>query len=417
MLSTSDLSLHFFLQLACILAACRGAGWVARRLGQPQAVGEMIAGILLGPSLFGLLLPGIQGWIFPKQSMPFLYVISQVSLSLYMFLVGAEFRTDLFRQKVRSAGTISAVGMVVPFILGGALGAWLMGWGGLFGAKVAPFHAIMFMGASMSITAFPMLARIIQERGLTGTAIGTLALAAGAIDDAAAWCLLAVVLGSFGGNWQLAFYAVGGGILYSAVVLIWGRSWTAPLGRIVEKEGRMNPPVLAAALFLAMAGSWMTDVIGIHAVLGAFIMGIAMPRGLFTRELQKHMESFVVVFMVPLFFVYSGLNTRIDLVNTPSLWALAALVFLVACLGKGGACWAAARLQGENQRQALGIGTLMNTRGLVELVILNIGLQQGIIGPTLFSIMVIMAVGTTLMATPVFEWVYGRSPIPEKAGA
>jgi Kef-type K+ transport system membrane component KefB len=268
----------------------------------------------------------------------------------------------------------------------------------------------------MCITAFPMLARIIQERGLTGTTIGTLALSAGAIDDAAAWCLLAVVLGSYGGNWQLAFYAIGGGLLYSTVILIWGRHWLSFLGRRVEKEGRMNPPVLAAALLFAMLGSWITDLVGIHAVLGAFMMGVAMPRGLFAKELREHMESFVLVFLVPLFFTYSGLNTRIDLVNTPALWALALLVFLVACLGKGGACWAAARLHGEDQRHALGIGTLMNARGLMELVILNIGLQQGIIGPTLFSIMVIMAVGTTLMATPVFERVYGRNFTPEKTG-
>lgn len=416
MLSTPELSLRFFLQLACILAACRGAGWVARRLGQPLAVGEMIAGILLGPSLFGLFLPDLQAWIFPKQSMPFLYIISQVSLSLYMFLVGAEFRSDLFRQKFRSALSISLAGMLAPFVLGGALGAWLSGWDGLFGANVTPFHAVMFLGASMSITAFPMLARIIQERGLTGTTIGTLALAAGAIDDAAAWCLLAVVLGSYGGNWQIAFHAVAGGILYSAIVLIWGRRWFSFLGREVEKEGRMTPHVLATALLLAMLGSWITDGVGIHAVLGAFIMGVAMPRGLFSRELRAHMESFVMVFLVPLFFAYSGLNTRIDLVNTPALWALALLVFLVACLGKGGACWAAARLHGENPRRALGIGTLMNARGLMELVILNIGLQQGIIGPTLFSLMVIMAVGTTLMATPVFERVHGRHAPREGAG-
>jgi len=409
MLSNSDLTLRFLLQLVFILAACRAAGWVARRIGQPQAVGEMIAGIMLGPSLFGLLLPGIQDWLFPRQSLSILYTVSQVSLALFMFLVGTEFRTDLFSQKVRSAGSISAAGMLVPFILGGTLGAWLCGWEGLFGEKVKPFHAIMFLGASMCITAFPMLARIIQERGLTGTNIGTLALAAGAIDDAAAWCLLAVVLGSFSGNWHLALIALAGGLFYSFIVLTRGRQLLLGLGRIVDREKQMSQPVLAATLILAMAGSLTTEWLGIHAVIGAFIMGVAMPRGLFVEKLRAHMESFVVVFLVPLFFTYSGLNTRIDLVNTPALWLLAAVIFVIACLGKGVACWAAARLHGEDQRHALGIGTLMNARGLMELVILNIGLQQGIIRPALFSMMVIMAVGTTLMTTPLFVRVYGSA--------
>jgi len=407
MLSTSDLSLRFFLQIVCILATCRAVGWCARRIGQPQAVGEMIAGILLGPSLFGLIFPEAQAWLFPPQSMPVLYIFAQVSLSLYMFLVGAEFRSDLFREKVRAAASISFAGMIFPFALGGAIGFWLVNQDGFFTETVSPFHAVMFLGASMCITAFPMLARIIHERGLTGTSLGTLALAAGAIDDAAAWCLLAVVLGSYGGNWLIACYAIGGGLLYSVLLLNFGRRWFSFLGRAVEREGHMGHPVLAIILVFAMLGSWITDFAGIHAVLGAFIMGVAMPRGLFTAELKKHIEPLVLVFLVPLFFTYSGLNTRIDLVNTPQLWALALLIFLAACLGKGGACWAAARLQGEDQRHALGIGTLMNARGLMELVILNIGLQQGIISPVLFSLMVMMALGTTLMATPLFNWVYG----------
>jgi Kef-type K+ transport system membrane component KefB len=264
------------------------------------------------------------------------------------------------------------------------------------------------MGAAMAITAFPTLARIIFEKGLSGTSLGTLTLAAGAIDDAAAWCVLALVLASFDHDWTTAVKAIGGAAVYAAVVLTLGRMWLRPLNKTVERAGKITEPLLAMVLSLLMLGSWFTDIIGVYSVFGAFILGVAMPRGRFSQEIQRVLEPITVVFLLPLFFTFSGLNTRLDLVNSWPLALLALLVLAAACLGKGGACYAAARWSGADNRTALAVGTLMNARGLMELIILNIGLQRGIIQPALFTIMVMMAVATTLMAGPCFEWVYGR---------
>ena len=233
-------------------------------------------------------------------------------------------------------------------------------------------------------------------------------MAAGAIDDAAAWCVLAIVLASFGAGAAVAVQAIAGGIAYGVLVLTVGRKLLSPLGRAAEGAGKITPQLLAVTLMLFMLAAWFTDAIGIHAVFGGFLLGVAMPRGLFAAELQRQLEPFAVVFLLPMFFCFSGLNTRLDMVNSPSMFLIALAVLAAACLGKGGACWAAARLNGEDNRTALAVGTLMNARGLMELIILNIGLQKGVIEPALFSIMVLMAIVTTLMASPAFEWVYGR---------
>jgi Kef-type K+ transport system membrane component KefB len=403
-----QLSVAFFLQMFVILAVCRIVGTLARRAGQPQVVGEMIAGVLLGPSLFGLFFPGLQKQIFPPDSLKTLYVGAQLGVGLYMFLVGVEFKTDLFASRVRSAAAVSVSGMLAPFALGTGLALWLIKMPGLFAEKATQFEAILFLGAAMSITAFPMLARIIYERGLTGTALGTLALAAGAIDDMAAWCVLAIVLASFGGGALMAVKAIAGGIAYGVLVLTVGRRLFANLGAAAERAGRLTPTMLAITLMCFTLGAWTTDAIGIHAVFGGFLLGVAMPRGLFTRELTRQLESFAVVFLLPMFFTFSGLNTRLDMVNNLQMLLLSLIILAAAILGKAGACWAAARLNGEDNRTALAVGTLMNARGLMELIILNIGLQKGIIQPALFSMMVLMAMVTTLMASPVFELVYGR---------
>ena len=394
--------------MAVILGMCRLVGGLARRLGQPQVVGEMIAGVLLGPSFFGWIAPGMQQALFPKASMTVLFSVSQVGLALYMFIVGMEFRTELFLARIRSAASVSIAGMVTPFLLGAGLALWMVGRTGFFGDTVSPTEAALFLGASMSITAFPMLARIIYERGLAGTSLGTLALAAGAIDDGAAWCVLALVLASFGESWVVAAKAIGGGFAYAALMLTVGRRALQFLEEMTVRHRGVTMPMLSFTLALVMLASWWTDYIGIYAVFGAFILGAAMPRGQFNVEVQSKLEPLVVVFLLPLFFTYSGLNTRLDLVDNPFLWMVAALVLVAACLGKGVACWAAARWHGEDNRTALAVGTLMNARGLMELIILNIGLQNGIITLTLFSIMVLMAIATTLMATPIFERVYGR---------
>ncbi len=411
-MSAFDLSVRFFLQLAFVLAACRGVGWIARRFGQPQVVAEMITGVILGPSLLGLFdfSRPAQQWLFPPESKPIFFAICQVGLALYMFLVGVEFRSDLFKSRARAAASVSIAGMVTPFVLGGLLALWFLQRPGMFfTAKVQGWEAFLYLGASMCITAFPMLARIIVERGLAGTSLGTLALAAGAMDDAAAWCLLAVVLASFQDNWLIAAKAIGGGIAYATLTLTLGRSLFRRFERTVQPDGTLSQTALAVVLMLVMLGAWFTDAVGIYAVFGAFILGCAMPRGTFATALNRQMEPMIVVFLLPTFFVYSGLNTRLDLVTSPELWLAAGLVLVAACVGKFVACWAAARLHGEDNPTSLAVGTLMNARGLMELIILNIGLERGLITPQLFSIMVVMAIATTLMATPVFEWVYGRS--------
>ncbi len=413
-MTASQLSVVFFLQMFFILAVCRLVGWFARKLGQPQVVGEMIAGVFMGPSLLGLAFPEFQRRIFPPESLQFLYIGAQLGVGLYMFLVGVEFKTELFRSRVRSAASVSIAGMVVPFACAVLLAPWLLKVGGLFSPRATTFTAILFLGAAIAITAFPMLARIIYERGITGTPLGTLALAAGAIDDAAAWCVLAVVLASFqklpdgSTDTWIAIRAIGGGAVYAALMIFAGRKLLAPLGRRAEREGRISPALLGVVLMLFCLAAWLTDAIGIHAVFGGFLLGIAMPRGFFAHELRQKLQPFAVVFLLPMFFTFSGLNTRLDMVNTPQLFLIALVVLAASILGKGVACWAAARLNGEDNRTALAVGTLMNSRGLMELIILNIGLQKGVIEPALFSILVLMAIVTTLMASPMFEWVYGR---------
>jgi len=407
-MSNHQLSAAFFLQMFVIMAACRLVGLVAKRLGQPQVVGEMIAGVILGPSLLGWILPELSAVLFPKESLKVLYVGSQLGVGLYMFLVGTEFEISLLTSRFRSAAAVSISGMVAPFILGALLALWFIRTPGLFAAKASPMEAMLFLGAAMSITAFPMLARIIYERGLTGTALGTLALAAGAIDDAAAWCVLAIVLASFGAGPIIAVKAIAGGVLYGVLTLTLGRRLLTLLGRATESAGRLTPTLLGITLMLFTLAAWTTDTIGIHAVFGGFILGIAMPRGLLVQELRRQLEPFAVVFLLPMFFTFSGLNTRLDLVDSPRMVAITLVVLIAAIGGKGIACWAAARATGADQRTALAVGTLMNARGLMELIILNIGLQHGVIEPALFSVMVLMAIITTLMASPVFEWVYGR---------
>jgi len=439
MASNFHLSIHFFLQIAVILAACRIVGWVGKKLGQPQVVGEMITGVLLGPSLLGWLAPELSADLFPRQAvnaagepimvggkplghplMTVIYCFAQVGLVLYMFCVGLEFRSDLIMRRVRSAASVSAAGIIVPFALGAGLAWGLQDRSDLFSPELALPEAMLFMGAAMSITAFPMLARIIYERRLSGTRLGTLALAAGSSDDAIAWCLLAAVLASFAGDGRIAAMAIGGGLGYAILTLTVVRLGLKPLGRAVEKQSSLRPGQFAFILVLLMVAAWWTDYCQIYAVFGAFILGLAVPRGKLSEDLQNRIEPLTTAYLLPFFFVYSGLNTKLTTVNTLELWMIALGVLLAACVGKFLACWAAARLNGEPNREALAIGALMNARGLMELIILNIGLERGVIGPTLFSIMVLMAVVTTLMATPIFDMIYGKkgySEGPEKKSA
>ncbi|MEY4813846.1 MAG: hypothetical protein RLZZ162_919, partial [Verrucomicrobiota bacterium] len=278
----------------------------------------------------------------------------------------------------------------------------------LFPPRTSLIEAMLFLGASMCITAFPMLARIIHFKGLTGTTMGTVALGAGALDDAAAWCLLAIVLASFDGDLAHAVTNIAGGIGYVAVALLVIRPLLARWGRGVEERGELSEREFVLLLALMAFGAWFTDLIGLHAVFGAFVMGIAMPRGLVAKELIGRIQPLTVALLLPLFFTYSGLNTQIGLLDSAYLWGMTGLILIAAIGGKGVACWLAARATGLSNRESLGIGTLMNARGLMELIIINIGLQRGIITPALFATLVIMAVVTTLMASPLFELLVGR---------
>jgi len=413
-----QLAILFFMQIAVILGVCRVVGVLAKRLGQPQVVAEMIAGVLLGPSLLGLFFPEIQRAIFPwdatqatRDTQSYLFPASQLGLALYMFIVGLEFRMDIIRQHLASSVAVSVAGMAAPFLLGGGLAAVLFYQTELFTERTSLSEAILFLGASMCITAFPMLARIIHYKGLSGTRMGTVAIGAGAIDDAAAWCLLAMVLASLNGDIRQAAGSIGGGAVFVGVCLF----LIKPLlrryrGWFVDASQQLTETGLVLALILMALGAMTTDWLHLHAVFGAFIAGATIPRHGVNRQVIERIQPLTVALLLPLFFTYSGLNTRLTLLNTSTLWLIALVVLLVATLGKGGACWAAARATGIPHREALGIGTLMNARGLMELIIINIGLERGIISGELFAVLVIMAIVTTLMASPVFEWLQRGEP-------
>ena len=407
--TAGDYSIHFFLQLAVILVTCRVVGWLGKKfLAQPQVVGEMIAGVVLGPSLLGLLFPDFQLALFPKETRNVLYVGAQLGVGLYMFMVGTTFQADHFKAKAKSAMSVSFAGIAAPFAIAAIITPFLLKVPGLFSPAITPGAATLFMGACIALTAFPMLARIINERGLQKTSLGTLSLTAGAFDDAVSWCVLALVLATFGGGPGVAGLAIGGGLLWVLLVLTLGPKILAPLGRMVEREGEMSTHALALVILAFCLSAFLMDAVGIHAIFGGFIMGVVMPRGRLTEELKKKVEPLAVVLLLPMFFTYSGLNTRMDMVNSPELLLIALGILAASILAKWGACYLAARATGEDHATAMGIGALMNSRGLMELIIINIGLQKGIIGPTLFSMLVLMAIVTTVMASPLFEVVYGR---------
>lgn len=419
-MTSFDASLHAFLQLAVVLTTCRVVGWLGRRfLGQTQVVMEMVAGVLLGPSLLGLVAPGVQAWLFPRQlevataqgpalithpNMTILYALAQVGLVLYMFIIGLELDLGLLRGRGRAAALVSAAGIALPFAGATALVPYLLARGDSFIGQPSWGVAWLFVGASISITAFPMLARILHERGISSTTLGTLTLAAGAIDDAVAWCLLAVVLAVFSAQPEAAWLTVAGGLAYGVFMLGVGRRALAWLGRRVEARGALDMDVLGGVLALLSLCAFATDWIGIYAVFGAFVCGAAMPRGLFARLMTDKVEQLTAGLFLPMFFVYSGLNTRITLLDSWELWAVAGLVTAVSVLCKGVGCTLVARATGEGWRRSALVGVLMNARGLMELILLNIGLERGLITPTFFTVMVLMAVVTTGMASPLYGW-------------
>ncbi|HEU4559343.1 MAG TPA: cation:proton antiporter, partial [Longimicrobium sp.] len=394
-------------QIAVVIIAARMVGLLFRRIGQPQVMGEMVAGILLGPSFFGWIAPGLSAQLFPPASLGFLNSISQVGLLVFMFLVGLELNPRLLRERGHTALVTSHASIVVPFFLGALLSLHL--YPRLSDSSVT-FHGFaLFMGAAMSVTAFPVLARILTERGLTRTRVGTVAIACAAVDDVTAWCILAVVVAIVRatGHGLPPWATVLGSAVYVVAMVLVVRRALAPLERRYEQNGRMTQDMLGLILLVALASAWTTEALGVHALFGAFLAGAVMPKGKgFVHALTDKLEDVTVVLLLPLFFAFTGLRTRIGLVEGAEMWGFCALIVLVAVAGKFGGSAVAARLTGMRGREALAIGALMNTRGLMELVILNIGLDIGVISPAVFAMMVMMALVTTFMTSPLLELVY-----------
>jgi Kef-type K+ transport system membrane component KefB len=410
-----------FLQLTAILITCRIVGRLLRYLGQTQVVSEMIAGVLLGPSLFGAFFPQMQAALFPKTlpetgqihpSMIVLYVLSQIGLVLYMFLIGLHLDVRLLSKNSKEAWTVSASGVLTPMLMGGVLGVFLAKDTRLFQSGILTWEAALFVASAMSITAFPMLARILTESGFIRSRIGTLAIGAAAFDDAAAWCLLACVLASFQNSIRIAALAIGGGALYALVMIGIGRRVFRWFERITEREDGVRAETVATLVTLLMFCAWLTDVVGIYSIFGAFIAGLCMPRGRFQQEILRLFEPLTVSLLLPIFFVYSGLNTKMSVLVEPGLFGMMLLTVLVAFVCKGGGCLLASRVVGANWRDAAGLGVLMNARGLMELILVNIALEKRLITTELFTILVVMAIVTTLAASPLFHALYrnGRQP-------
>jgi Kef-type K+ transport system membrane component KefB len=421
-MSNLQLAISFFLQLAVILGFCRLVGWVARWMGQPQVVAEMIAGVLLGPSLFGLLMPEWQQWLFPwdqtqsiRDTQSYLFPTSQLGLALYMFIVGMEFRTDIISKHLHSSVAVSLAGMATPFVLGALLAYMFFDSSNvqMFPSGVPLTSAMIFLGACMCITAFPMLARIIHYKGLAGTTMGTVAIGAGAIDDASAWIMLALVLAKLESSWNSALMNIGGAVAFVVFSFVVLRPVLHRYREVFEVNGQLTESGFVVGLVLMSMGAWWTDLLNLHAVFGAFVVGACIPREVMARDLIERTQPLAVALLLPLFFTYSGLNTKIGLINSWPLWTACFFVLTAAIVGKGVACWLAARATGISNREAIGIGALMNARGLMELIIINKGLERGVITEQLFACLVIMAIITTLMASPLFEWLVGKNLRPK----
>jgi Kef-type K+ transport system membrane component KefB len=402
---------HVLLAIVVIIAASRALGAVFRYFRQPAVIGEVVAGILLGPSFFGALAPGVQAFVLPREIAPHLGVIAQVGVILFMFLVGLELDTRLLRKRSEATVAISHASIVVPFVLGSTLALWL--YPKVSSRDVGFTGFALFMGVSLSVTAFPVLARILSDRGLTRTRLGTMALACAAVDDATAWCLLAFVVSIVRAEASSSLVTLGLTVLYVGAMIAIVRPLVGRFVRRQELLGNVGRGAASAA-FLALLGSALvTEAIGIHALFGAFLLGAIVPHdSLLARELTHRIEDLVIVLLLPIFFAFTGLRTQIGLLETASDWLLCLLIIAVACAGKFGGSAIAGRLTGLGWREASSLGVLMNTRGLMELVVLNVGLDLGVISPRLFAMLVIMAVVTTLLTAPLLSLLERGSSAP-----
>ncbi|MEJ6481654.1 cation:proton antiporter [Nostoc punctiforme UO1] len=398
-------------EVLIIIGLSRLVGLAFRSIKQPLVIGEIVAGIMLGPSLFGLVAPHLAVTLFPPETIPFLNVLSQVGLIFFMFLIGLELNPKYLSGQLEVAVLTSHVSILVPFSLGTLLAAILYPL--VSNASVSFTAFALFLGAAMSITAFPVLARIITENNLQGTRLGTLALTCAAVDDVTAWCLLAVAIAvARTGDFAGAIPTIIASIVYIGLMLTAGRWFLQRLAKHYLRAGRLSQLLLAGIYMAVVASALITELIGIHLIFGAFLLGAAMPKNEdLVRELAVKTEDFVLIFLLPIFFAYSGLKTQIGLLNRPELWLLCALVLGVAIAGKYVGTYVAARVSGISKREASALGWLMNTRGLTELIVLNIGLELGVISPLIFTMLVIMALVTTFMTSPLLEWTYPKKLI------
>jgi Kef-type K+ transport system membrane component KefB len=396
-----DILFHVLVALLAILLAGRWMGKLCLHFGQPRVVGEIIAGIMLGPSLLGQISRPAMEFILPAEVAPYLGVLAQVGVLLYMFLVGLELNAGLIRHHAHAAVAISHASILAPFILGAALALWLFQVQELAPAGVPFTSFALFMGVAMSITAFPVLARILTDRRLDKTPLGVLALSCAATDDVTAWCLLAFVVGVTQAKVAGAVGTMFLALAYIGVMAAIVRPLAVRyLGHHAEKQppSRMAVWVLVGLLASAATAEW----IGVHAIFGAFLLGAVIPHDSdVARDFSNKLQDIVKILFLPAFFALTGMRTEIGLLSGWQAWVICAAIIVVATLGKFGGTVAAARFTGIDWRTSAELGILMNTRGLMELVVLNIGLEMGVISPKLFAMMVIMAVATTLATTPV----------------
>ena len=394
---------HVLLALMLILVAGRVFGSLLALVGQPKVIGEVVAGIALGPSLLGWISPDTMNFVLPKQVLPFLGVIAQLGIIFYMFLVGLELNGGLLRKRAHVTIAISHASIIAPFLLGSLISLGL--YQQFAPANVSFTSFSLFMGVAMSITAFPVLARILTDHGIEKTPMGIMAISCAATDDVTAWCLLALLVGFAHTSVASAIAVMGLTVLYVLFMVVVARPivsrWAASRPEGNDSNG------FAIALGALLLSSLATEVIGIHAIFGAFLLGAITPHeSPIAKSLVNKLQDFVSILFLPAFFAYTGMRTSLGLVGTPTEWAICAIIILVATLGKFGATVVAARLLKVDWRSSAILGALMNTRGLMELVVLNIGLDLGVITPTLFAMMVIMALVTTFATTPVLRYLW-----------
>lgn len=394
--------LHVLLALVVVITLARVVGAAFRYIQQPPVIGEVVAGLMLGPSLLGQVWPEAMAYVLPPAVAPHLFVLSQVGVILYMFLVGLELDTTVLRKSSHTAIAVSHAGIVVPFLLGATLALWL--YPRLSSADV-PFTVFaLFLGLSMSITAFPVLARILTDRRMQRTELGVLSLGCAAVNDVTAWCLLAFVVSLVSARVGGAFETLAFTLIYIVAVVKILRPLMARFAARVDRRGTLSQADVAVVLVAIFGSSVAAEYIGIHAIFGAFLLGVIVPHdGVLARDLGHRMEDFVVVLLLPAFFAFTGMRTSLGLVSGVDQWMICALIVAVACLGKIGGTYVAARVTGLSSRTSAALGVLMNTRGLMELIVLNVGLDLGVLGPTLFAMMVVMALVTTMMTAPLLH--------------